>query len=745
MDLFQCQMDNQRQSQINAGRGGGLRRMNTDAGPLRSQSVHQDPKLRRNTCSTDKPSINQLGKSTLRVLTKKTDNRRASASRRSGTLDRSSTDRSAKSDGFIPLDGSESNRSAQSDVLMPTKDARRSSVEKRLRKQSSSCDNVDETFVARSNKPMQDARRKRSSSCDNMEETFAAHSNKPMPDAWRTRSSSCDNMDEMLAAQSNMKADSALSNRVSSADNLAEMIAISREALFYNGENSGGFRPRQTQTGVASRRNTYKEPNRAHKLKDDGANKPRRTTYFGKQQNDQFEYGGTSLRVPTKMKDNPQGSSAQFRASGASIASAKSDGKIVSYPDERKAPIRTGKMPRRRSSLDNPSETAKLNEIIVSHKQTRLPHQKHHEKQEKARRSTVKYPPRKSSDADPKLRRNTVPVKRNEGPIEHDKLSRNTYSDGTLSTQNETIRNRPMYSRKRSSSLDETRDVKNVKMSRVKSSNALELSYIGQDKAVQNIEKAQDEKLKTRRNTASVRKKCQQMGKVKRGSANSLGDLQAQEEVINERPNYARKRSSSLDKLDEMLGTKNGPDKPVVYDHVLLDLFSSIAGTSQSQGFKNSEVSISDRDLSNIDQAFSRQNSSLHSSPSPNGIPKPTPEQFKALIEHTQMPLTSSNQTPRLHHKRTSSGDVAVAPDRVALHEGQPLQRSTRSTPGDLLNARGNIANDTSITVPAETTVAQKEIQHASAPQAKTDAELQLYDDISRSSDPKIGKWIGEI
>ena len=669
---------------MSADRGGGLRRMNTHAGPPTSQSTRQDLKPRRNTCSTDPSTLNQSGKSTLRILTKKDDTRRVSASRSTGALDRSESDRSAKSDGFMQME-----------------DVRRSSIEKRMRK----------------------------------------------------RSSSCDNMGQMFEAHSKMESDETMGNRVSSADNLAEMIAISREALFYTGGNSGGPRPRQTQIGMASRRNTFKESNPAQPSKDDM--KSRRSTHFDKNPKDKSESGGTTVRVLTKKKD--RGSSAQFRSSGASVGSVKSDGDIFLDPHERKASMKGGKMGKRSSSCDNLPEAVNMDEIMALSKQARkpsrdnirgLPLQQSHGGQDRARRNTVKAPPREPNDEDLRPRRNTAPDRRTDRPIVMNKLSGSTNSDGASPTQGEARRNRPTYSRKRSSSLDETRDVQNVNLTRVKSSNALHQSSIGQDRARRSTEKFPprkpiDENFKPRRNTAPVKQNSQQMGKGKSRSANSLGDLQVQGEAINTRPN-SRKSSSSLEKLDEMLATSSG-DKPRVYDNVLLDLFSSIAAASQSKNFKNNEISISDRDLGDLDQAFSRQNSSFHSTPSPNGIPKLNPEQFNALIGHTQMPLTASDLNPRLHHKRSSSGDAAVAPDRLPIQDDRPLNKSTRSTQGDPQNTRGSNVKNGRIAGQANAIEAQKEVPHAQDRQAKSDSELELYDEISRSSDPKIGKWIGEV
>lgn len=167
-----------------------------------------------------------------------------------------------------------------------------------------------------------------------------------------------------------------------------------------------------------------------------------------------------------------------------------------------------------------------------------------------------------------------------------------------------------------------------------------------------------------------------------------------------------------------------------------VDLFSSIAAASQNKGFKNSDLSIRSGD-EELDQAFSRQNSAFNT-PSPNAAPKNPPININALIDQTQMPLTSSKPNSKVHHKRSSSGG-AVAPF-TQRHADQPLKNSNCSK-----EAAPRVKKPAADNFSEMATGDNSTARNAESPQTqvKSGQDTKLYDEISHSSDPKIGKWIG--
>lgn len=322
--------------------------MNTDMGPLRNPptSVRDDIRTRRNTCSDKKSQQLQLGKSTLMVLTKNDDTGTNRQARAKGVLDRS--DRSSKSDGFPVL----------------LQDARRSSVDKSLRRRSNSCDDLEEMYA-------------------------------------------------MQTQERNMGV------RSRSTDNFAEMIAISRQSMLTGGSGNPRVMHRQSLAVGGQRnfdrRNTYKEPARGQAMKE--SDKPRRMTTTMET--------STTVKVLTKKEGNPQAS--QFRSDN-SVGSVKSDGFVLPIQKESKRRIAVEKgMGRRSSSYDNISDKESslgrrnrsadnLAEMIVMSRQSN-PRQLQINGSPNNRRNTYKPPPRNKSSDDLKARRVTVPTQRTNQPL----------------------------------------------------------------------------------------------------------------------------------------------------------------------------------------------------------------------------------------------------------------------------------------------------------------------------------------
>lgn len=92
------------------------------------------------------------------------------------------------------------------------------------------------------------------------------------------------------------------------------------------------------------------------------------------------------------------------------------------------------------------------------------------------------------------------------------------------------------------------------------------------------------------------------------------------------------------------------------------------------------------------------------------------------------MPLTSKQPNSKPQHKRSNTQD-AVAP-LTQRQNDQPLKRSNPKPAPD--NSSEMATGDNS--------VARKEEPHT---QTKNNQDIKLYDELSQSSDPKIGKWIG--